>query len=209
MRRLWRATVWAVGAVALGGAVGCAGRPLLDNPVLVRPDPNAQCANPVYLSLGPPDYAAVFEAVLDVLDDYFEIAYANRYDGTIRTHPKVAPGLEQPWKPGSPDGAERLLATLQSIRYRCDVTIQPGEQGGYLVQVVVYKELEDVPRPIRATAGAASFRSDNSVERQFEVVDPSVVETNWIPLGRECHLEQVILQRITKKAQACARCAPQ
>src|SRR5690349_11718563 len=173
MRRLWRATVGAVGALAPGGAAGCAGRPPLDHPVLVRPDPNAQCANPVYLSLGPPDYAAVFEAVLDVLDDYFEIAYANRYDGTIRTHPKVAPGLEQPWKPGSPDGAERLLATLQSIRYRCDVTIQPGEQGGYLVQVVVFKELEDVPRPIRATAGAAAFRSDNSVERQFEVVDPS------------------------------------
>src|SRR6478736_3424099 len=66
MRPLWRATVGAVGALALGGAAGCAGRPLLDNPVLVRPDPNAQCANPVYLSLGPPDYAAVFEAVLDV-----------------------------------------------------------------------------------------------------------------------------------------------
>jgi hypothetical protein len=207
MRRLWRAAGWAGGALALAGAGGCAGRPLLDNPVLVRPELGASCTNPVFLNLGPPEYATVFEAVLDVLDDYFEIAYANRYDGTIRAHPKVAPGLEQPWKPGSPDGAERLLATLQSIRYRCDVTIQPGEQGGYLVQVVVYKELEDVPRPIRATAGAAAFRSDNTVARQYEVVDPSVVDAGWVPLGREVNLEQAILQRITRRIKSCTQCA--
>jgi hypothetical protein len=205
MRRLWAAASWVGGAVALAGAVGCAGRPVLDNPTLVRADPAEPCANPVFLSLGPPDYAAVFETVLDILDDYFEIAYANRYDGTIRTHPKSAPGLEQPWKPGSPDGRERLLATLQSIRYRCDVTILPGEQGGYLVQVVVYKELEDLARPIRATAGAAAFRSDNTVARQYEVVDPSVVDSNWIPLGRECHLEQALLQRITQRVRECRR----
>ncbi len=205
MRRLFRAAGWAGGALALWGAAGCAGRPLLDNPLFVRPDAGPPCANPVYLALGPPDYATVFETVLDVLDDNFEIAYANRYDGTIRTHPKVAPGLEQPWKPGSPDGAERLLATLQTIRYRCDVTIQPGDPqagpapAGYLVHVVVYKELEDLKQPIRATGGGAAFRSDNTVERQYEVVDPSVVESNWIPLGREVNLEQVLLQRITKK----------
>jgi hypothetical protein len=204
MRRLIQGAGWWAVAAALAGGAGCAGRPLLDNPIFVRPEPAGPCPNPVFLALGPPDYAVVFEKVLDALDDYFEIAYANRYDGTIRTHPLIAPGLEQPWKPGSPDGAERLLATLQSIRYRGDVTIQPAERGGYLVQVVVYKELEDVPRPIRATAGDAAFRSDNTVDRQFEVVDPSVVEGNWIPLGREVYLEQAILQRITQKIKACA-----
>src|SRR5262249_26244958 len=121
------------------------------------------------------------------------------------THPRIAPGLEQPWKPGSPDGAERLLCTLQTIRYRCDVTIQPSDPptgpgpGGYLVQVVVYKELEDLKQPIPATGGGAAIRSDNPVERQYEVVDPSVVESNWIPLGREVNIEQILLQRITKK----------
>ncbi|HEY1375919.1 MAG TPA: hypothetical protein VGF55_03960 [Gemmataceae bacterium] len=218
MRRDILAAAVLLGPVAVFAAGGCAGRPLMDNPAFVPaaavPGP---CPNPVFLAGGPPEYGAVFEGVLSVVDDYFEIMDANRYAGVIRTHPKVAPGLGEPWKPGSPDGAERLLATLQSMRYRCDVTIQPitpdaadprpgvvpAGVGGYLVTVIVYKELEDVPRPIKATAGAAAFRSDNSVDRQFEVVDPSVVDTAWIPKGREVSLEQEILKRIMQQVKKC------
>ena len=104
-----------------------------------------------------------------------------------------------------------MLATVQTIRYRCDVTIQPvaadaaqpGATSGYMVQVVVLKELEDLPRPIKATAGAAAFRSDNTVDRQFEVVDPSVVDTAWIPKGRELYLEQEILKLIKDNVRKC------
>ena len=53
-----------------------------------------------------------------------------------------------------------------------------------------------LPRPTRMTAGAASFRSDNTVERQFEVIDPTIYEATWIPLGRDVKLEQVILARL-------------
>jgi hypothetical protein len=206
MRRFVRTVIL---AAVLVGPAGCVSRPLLDNPALVRPDPALTSTNPTVVALGPSAYAVVFESVLDALDDYFEIAYANRYDGTIHTHPKIAPGLEQPWKPGSPDGRERLLATLQTIRYRCDTTIQPGNGTGYLVSVVVWKEVEDLNRPIRAIAGAAAFRSDNTVERQFEVVEPGMFDQGWVPLGRECHLEQMILQRINKKVRDCqAACGP-
>src|SRR5262245_4797153 len=114
-------------AVAAFVGLGCAGRPLVDNPVFIRNDPNVQVANPVFLALGPPDYAAVLEQTLDVLDDYFEIERADRYAGLIITRPKIAPGLEQPWKPGSPDAADRFLATLQTIRYRCEVNIRPDQ----------------------------------------------------------------------------------
>jgi hypothetical protein len=206
MRRFVRSVIC---AAILIGPTGCVSRPLLDNPALVRPDPALTSPNPTVVALGPSAYAVVFESVLDALDDYFEIAYANRYDGTIHTHPKIAPGLEQPWKPGSPDGRERLLATLQTIRYRSDVTIQPGNNGGYLVSVVVWKEMEDLNRPIRAIAGAAAFRNDNTVERQFEVVEPGVLDQGWVPLGRECHLEQMILQRINKNVRDRQRaCEP-
>jgi hypothetical protein len=197
------------------GAGGCAGRPLADNPVFLQAavPPTGPISNPCFLAAGPPEYAAVFEGVLTTLDDYFEIEYANRYDGTIRTHPLIAPGFDQPWKPGSPDGAERLLATVQTIRYRCVVNIQmvqsdpaqPAAAPGYMVQVVVFKELEDLPRPIKATAGAAAFRSDNTVERQFEVVDPSVVDTAWIPKGREMYLEQEIIKRMKENVKKCIK----
>jgi hypothetical protein len=91
-----------------------------------------------------------------------------------------------------------LEATLQTIRHRAEIDIEAAQDGGFFVSVVVYKELEDLSRPIRATAGAASFRSDNTVDRQFEVIDPAIFESNWIPLGRDTELEQAILQQIKK-----------
>ena len=182
------------------GAAGCMTGPLQDNPIFVRPDPSINVANPLWVpSLGVEGaYAKVFERVLDVMADYFEIRYANRYDGHIETFPRISPGYEQIWKPGSPDAYQRLEATLQTIRHRGDVLIEPAADGGFFVHVTIYKELEDLPRPIRATAGAAAFRSDITVDRQFEVIDPTIYESNWIPLGRDCEMEQVILQRLKK-----------
>src|SRR3954451_25321936 len=150
-----RQTLWlAMAGLALGG--GATG-PLLENPVLIRTDKVIPPENPVYLPQGPMAYAQVFEKVLDVVDDFWEIAYANRYDGRIETFPAVAPGLEQPWKPGSPDFQQRLLAYLQSIRHRAIVLITTADDGGYFVDVKVLKELEDLPNPSRSTAGTASF----------------------------------------------------
>ncbi len=179
---------------------GCATGPLVDNPVFFRPDPGLSVENPVYVPLGPTpsSYGMVFEKVLSVTSEYFEIAYSNRYDGQIRTFPRIAPGLERLWMPGDPDFYQRLEATWQTIRHRAEIGIDTAPDGGYFVSVIVYKELEDLPRPMRSTAGAASFRSDNTVERQFEVIDPTVFEANWIPLGRDACLEQVILQRLKK-----------
>jgi hypothetical protein len=196
---MWR-TVWTAwtGLAALLGS-GCATGPLLDNPVFVRPDPAVHVENPVYIPQGGHAYNAVFDRVLDVVDDYlFEVSYANRYDGHIETFPRIAPGLEQLWKPGSPDFYQRLQATWQTIRHRLSVLIEPAHNGGFFVHVTVYKELEDLPRPTRATAGTASFRSDPTVERQFEVIDPTVFESNWIPIGRDSELEQAILQCLKK-----------
>jgi hypothetical protein len=174
---------------------GCVSGPLLDNPTRV-PVSTADGANPIYLPGGPESCRLVFEKVLDVIDDYFEIYLANRYEGRIETFPRIAPGLEQLWKPGSPDFGQRLFATLQTIRHRAIVLITPADNNGFFIDVKVFKELEDLARPSRATGGAATFRSDNTVERQFEVIDASVIDTRWIPLGRDVKLEQVILKRI-------------
>jgi hypothetical protein len=195
MWRTWLTT--GIGALAIL-AGGCMSKPLLENPVFIRPEPGIAVDNPVFIPQGPPAYGLVFENVLDVIDDYFEIAYANRYDGRIETFPRVSPGFEQPWRPGSPDCYQRLEATLQTIRRRAEVLIRPADDGGFFIQVSVFKELEDLPRPVRATAGAAAFRSDNTVDRQFEVIDPTFFESHWIPLGRDPHLEHLILQRFKK-----------
>jgi hypothetical protein len=187
------ATAWtAVAALLLAG---CAEGPLLENPLRVRAD-KAAVENPVYVPQGPLAYARLFDKCIDVLDDYFEIAYASRYDGRIETFPTVAPGFEQPWKPGSPDAYQRILAHLQSIRHRAILVITTADDGGYFIDVKVLKEMEDLPQPVRATAGAASFRLTPTIERQFEVIEPTFFQIGWFPIGRDPKLEQVLLQRI-------------
>ena len=193
----WLGTVLAV--------AGCATGPLQENPLPVGL-PRAAVENPAYVAQGPLSYNRVFSKVLDVVDDYFEIAYANRYDGRIETHPRIAPGLGQPWKAGSPDPYDRLLASFQTIRHRCVVLIQAADDGGFFVDVKVYRELEDLERPSRATAGAAAFRSDPTVERQYQVIDATAYEPNWIPTGRDARLEQILLDRIAH--MDLASCVP-
>lgn len=197
---MWRRlmTAWIGFLSAL--AAGCVSTSILENPMLIRPDPAVTVDNPVWvpsLGIDGDAYAKVFEKTLEILGDYFEISYSNRYDGSIETFPSIAPGFERFFKPGSPDCYQRLEATLQTIRHRAQVFIQPAEDGGFFIKVVVYKELLDTPYPVRVLTGAAAFRPTTDVERQFEVIDPTVIEPNsWVPRGRDTELEQLILQRL-------------
>jgi hypothetical protein len=201
-----------VGALLLVG--GCATGPLIENPVLVRPAAKTDCTdNPVYIPLRSDGeaYARLFAHALDVIGDYgFDIAYSNRYDcrGRIETFPKISPGIGQPWKLGSPDAHQRLVASFQTIRHRALVLISPASDGGYFVEVKVFKELQDLPRPSHATAGAAAFRSAPTVERQFEVVEVGQFENGWIPIGEDVQMEQDILDRIAHFDSNCAAPAP-
>ena len=82
-----------------------------------------------------------------------------------------------------------------------ELAIQVG--GGPQVDWRKALAISEIPRAavgegVIGPAGAASFRSDNTVERQFEVIDPTVFEANWIPIGRDLKLEQVLLCRLKK-----------
>jgi hypothetical protein len=51
----------------------------------------------------------------------------------------------------------------------------------------------------------ATFQGDISINPQAIVVNEASPEGNWIPLGREKNLEQVILQRLRKAPIELAR----
>ncbi len=194
-------TTWtALGALLLSGCYATG--PLQENPILVRPEKVGGCENPVYVPLGPSSYPLVWDKTIDIIDDYFDVAFANRYDGRIETYPRIAPGLGQPWKPGSPDLYQRTLASFQSIRHRAIVRIAVADDGGFFIDVKVLKELEDLAVPAYATTGSAAFGGFPTVERQYEVIDASLYDPNWIPIDRagrpmrDLLLEQVILERI-------------
>ncbi len=205
-------TVWAVVVLTLVGGCMTAGpapdvvpppAPAMDAPVFVPGgEAVAILENPLYVSLGPTfeSYRKVFDATLSTLSDFgFRILESNMYDGHIETVPRTAPGLAGFFKPGNPELYDRLLCTLQSYRHRCFVVVQPAQNGGYFIALTVYKELEDLPRPVRSTAGAAVFSSINNVERQYEVIDPTVFESRWIPRGRDADIEQLLLEQIKRK----------
>lgn len=179
-------------------AGGCATAPPLDNPVAVRA-PAGGVENPVLVSPGQPTpeaYDEVFNKVVDVLDDYFDLLPPNPYDGRIVSRPRIAPGYEQLWRRGNPDLRNRLLATFQTIRQTAVAEIRAGERGGYLVYVVVERELEDLPWPVLARSGAV-FQEAPTVDRRVEVVGPdSPTEPGWYRVGRDYPLEQLILRRI-------------
>lgn len=184
-----------VGVVGLGG---CTSIPPLDNPTLVRPGESA-VENPVVVAPGTPTpegYRDMYERILDAVDDYFQIKPGSRYSGQIETFPRIAPGFEQFWKPGSPDNRERLLATLQTVRHYAVVQIWAGERGGYRVYVEVYKEVEDNGQPVGARSGVAVFQEASTVDRRVEVVTPEAREDRWIPAGRDPALEQTLLRKI-------------
>ncbi len=191
-------TLWAGGLLVL--AAGCSITDWCNFEAQPAAAPEAAKAppehNPLFLPLTREDYPRVFETLLQELHDFgFEIAESNRADGRIETFPRIAPGLGLILKPGSPDWYERTLYTLQSYRQRVTVQIH-GDRGGYFIEVQAHKELEDVPRPVRSLVGAAVFRVDNNIDRQFEVIDDSTPGTGWLSKGRDALLEQELLHRI-------------
>ena len=71
------------------------------------------------------------------------------------------------------------------------------DANGYLVEVIVEKELEDLAKPEKATAGAAVFRTDGSLpSSRLEEVSRTRQSPCWIPLGRDIELEQLMLAEI-------------
>jgi len=154
--------------------------------------------NPVLLPVA--DHKFAWEAVVDVTDDYFKIEREEPVRlvgdvltaGRLDTFPTGGATLLEPWRGDSVGRYERIESTLQSMRRRAEVRVSPVA-GGYEVEVVVWKELEDVVQPEHATAGAATFRYDDTLTRVVNPVAGQEVNCGWIPQGRDAALEQRIL----------------
>ena len=201
MRGLLVRGSWLLAAL-LAAASGCAsltgwrepaGPPVpiyVDNPMLVPVcDPNA-----------------LWETVADVIGDYFQIqrelpirVVGNTItEGRLDTFPEVASTILEPWRHDSADTYEKLEATLQSIHRYARVQVTPVQQG-FRIDVAIFKELENVTQPAHASAGAATFRYDNSLTRVVNPVGGQDVNKGWIPMGRDRALEQRILLQLRER----------
>ena len=168
----------------------------------------------------PLDAELVWTKMVDVADDYFKVQSEQRVvfaggvptEGRIDTFPQTGATVLEPWRGDSVGWNERWESTLQSIRRIGTLRLIP-DPAGWRVEVVVNKELEYLARPMRATAGGASFRNDDSLYRygtplptlgqqvgdQPRPVAAPTPTAGWIPLGRDPLLEQKMLGKLLAK----------
>jgi hypothetical protein len=173
-----------------------------------------------YAVIPPLDAELVWTKMVDVADDYFKVQSEQRVvfaagvptEGRIDTFPQTGATVLEPWRGDSVGWNERWESTLQSIRRLGTMRLIP-DPAGWRVEVVVNKELEYLSRPMRATAGGASFRNDDSLYRygtplptlgqqvgdQPRPVAAPTPSAGWIPLGRDPLLEQRMLGKLLAK----------
>ena len=156
--------------------------------------PAAMAGNPFFVAAN--NHEGVWERAVDVIHDYqFQIARENKLDGIIETQYKTGSGLLEPWHRDSVGLDNRLESSLQSLRRRAFVSITPA-QGGYLVGVEVFKELEDMVGLAANSAGGATFQESAPLQRDLNLVVGQSAPSGWIPQGRDPRLEQDMIRRL-------------
>jgi hypothetical protein len=199
------------GTVVPGGVMGFPATPEAAlPPAPAQPPRNVATIPPI-------DAETIWQQLVDVTDDYFKIEAEQRVvfangvptEGRIDTFPQTGATLLEPWRADSVGFRERLESTLQSIRRIGTVRLQP-DPAGWRIEVTVLKELENLPRPMLATTGGASFRNDDSLyrygsplptlgqqigEQPRPVANPTR-NAGWIPIGRDPLLEQRMLSAV-------------
>jgi hypothetical protein len=145
-----------------------------------------------------------WDQIADVVNDYFPIAREQRVrrsgeawtEGRIETAPQTGATVLEPHKLDSVGSFNRWESTFQSIRRRALVRVIP-DPNGYVVEVVVEKELEDLPKPERGRVGPASFGSELTLPtKRLEEITRTHTSPRWIQLGRDPALEQRMLADI-------------
>jgi hypothetical protein len=174
------------------------GIPVVDPTVAVLPNP---------LKVPVPNHDFAWDQIVDVVSEYFPIQSEQRVllagdswtEGRIETPYQSGATVFEPQRKDTVGSFNRWQSTLQTIRRRAIIRVIP-QADGYLVDLRVDKELEDLAQPEQSTAGAASLRTDNSlpsVARQE--VDRTRSSPYWIALGRDTALEQRMLGEILER----------
>lgn len=182
-------------AVAPGGTVS----PQFGLPA--GPEPAPGLANPMSVPVVNDEWA--WEQITDVVGDYFTIASQQQArrsgqtwsEGRIETAPQGGATVLEPQRHDSVGMFNRWESTFQTIRRRAVVRVVP-DAVGYSVEVIVAKELEDLPHPEHATTAAATFGYDSLPDRRTDSVSRTRSSPRWISMGRDPPLEQRILADI-------------
>ena len=160
-----------------------------------------QSHNPIFVENHHHEF--LWSVLVDVIDNHFEIEreipvrlYGNVLtEGHIESKPKIGASMTELWHADSVGVAERFDCTLQTIRRRVEVLVVP-ETGGYTIEVKVFKELEDNPRPLRAVANASNLRFRDSADEFADKIDVDRSSAGWFIIERDAAMENRLLMEI-------------
>ncbi|MGL4942900.1 MAG: hypothetical protein ACRC46_06895 [Thermoguttaceae bacterium] len=158
--------------------------------------------NPVFIETD--DYQNLWETICAVVAlqqfDIVEDTPIRRYDsilteGRLATAPKIGATIAEPWHSDSATMRKRLEATFQTIQRRVIIRAVP-EGNGFLVEVIVYEELEALEAPAASSTSHASLRFENVPQTITSQIDRSADRAGWIVVGRDGDFEKRLLGEI-------------
>ncbi len=161
--------------------------------------------NPIYVRSNNAD--ATWESLASELTKYFPIQNEQRVEqvagvlteGRFETPWQVGATVLEPWRNDSVGPFNRWQSVFQTVRRKAIVRVIPAA-GGYEIGVRVEKQLEDLPRPERASAGAAAYRNTSAMPTdRLNPIDPILTTDQWISIGRDEPLEQEMLRRFRSR----------
>jgi hypothetical protein len=196
---MWRLLAASLCLISLGG---CMLEPAGVVPTAVSPAVSFE--NPIFIP--GTDFQRLWETVVDVVDDHFRIEREEPVrlvgnvltEGRLDTFPEVSSTILEPWRRDSTTSYDKIESTLQSMRRRAQVRVMPSE-GGFWVQMAVYKELEDMVQPELATAGRATFPTQSTQVRIVSTVEAQEMHQGWIRKGRDPNLEQLMICQLQSR----------
>jgi hypothetical protein len=161
-------------------------------------------ANPIFIPIADPQCA--WETIVDVVDDYYRIEREEPIrvtgnvptEGTITTFPEVSATIFEPWRHDTVDPEQRIENTLQTMRRRAVLHVTPA-QGGCMVDVAVFKELENLVPPEHSTAASATFRYDSTLTGIVNPVAGPPAGEGWIGRGRDPSMEQYLISHLLSR----------
>lgn len=169
--------------------------------------------NPLFVKTQDPQ--ALWEAIVDVVDNYYDIemetpirsyeqtssdgtVYHYQTEGRLDTKPSIVGGAFDPWRKNSAECGKKCFATFQTVRSSAVVRVAP-ESGGFFVYLSVYEEIEDLPDPLCANVGT-NMQYNDDLSRLQQAVGERQQSKGWIPVGRNREQESRILKEIGWRA---------
>ena len=170
-------------------------------PAMFVPTVEVPVSNPARVGEMDPEF--LWLQVVDSVDDYFRVQseqWVRRdqqqwLEGRLTTYPEVSGTSFEPWRRESARGFERLQSTFQTIRRTATVRVVP-EESGFLIDVQVVKEQEDVDQAQASTAGSSAQRHDGTIVRNENQQRQLPVTLGWFEIGRDTDLERRIVSGI-------------